>query len=315
MCTDNLNTPAAPRLCGLAECSLWSCTDAMAGGLTGSDAGTYAAGILLSCVISSLNSAGMGLQKRTHRLVAGGGDGAALKYWQYAQWQVGLACLAAGAVGSLGNYALLGQSRASAMASLTIVTNAVMSVFFLGEKFTRIDAAVSVTVGAGIVLAVTFGSAAGGAERNSLDDLLAVLSRDAVYVAAGVTAAVLALSELAVRRLARQPAERRTHASEKAELFLRAFMAGVFSGSTGFFAKASIACIESMGSTRSAADFGRWQFWLFLVGLPASVVLQLRSLNGSLRRFDALAVVPIYQGCIVCVAVGVGSAHGAAVGW
>ena len=270
----------------------------MAGGLTGSDAGTYAAGILLSCLISSLNSAGMGLQKRVHRVVAAGG-GSGIKYWQHRQWQVGLVCLAAGAIGSLGNYALLGQSRASAMASLTIVTNAIMSVWFLGERFTRVDAAVSVTVGTGIIIAVTFGSAAGGAERNTLDDLVAVLNRDVVYATAGTTFAVVVGCELAVRWLSRLPAATRSHASEKAELFLRSFMAGIFSGSTGFFAKAVVACVESMASNGSAADMGRWQFWLFLVGLPTSIVLQLRGLNGGLRRFDALAVVPIYQGCIV----------------
>ena len=239
----------------------------------------------------------MGLQKRTHRTIAASGG----VYWRKRQWQIGLLCLATASIGSLGNYALLGQSRASAMASLTIVTNAIMSVWFLGERFTPIDAAASLTVGVGIIVAVVFGSAAGGAARNSLADIVAVLDRTEVYICTGILVAVMVMCEVVVRYLARRGVAEHSHAEEKTELFLRAFMAGVFSGSTGFFAKAVVACVESMASTGSAADFATWQFWFFLLGLPASIVLQLRSLNGGLRRFDALAVVPIYQGCIVCV--------------
>ena len=47
--------------------------------------------------------------------------------------------------------------------------------------------------------------------------------------------------------------------------------------------------------------------WLLALGLPASICLQLRALNGALAAFGALEVVPTYQAAIVV--------FGLAFGW
>ena len=135
---------------------------------------TYAAGVALSICISSSNSFGMGLQKRAHRRLLALPKAQRSAPAADAGWRLGLVFLALGAVGSLGNYALLGQARASAMAAITIVTNAAMARLMLGERLRAIDALVAALVIAGIATSVTFGAGAtGSAPTATLDELLA----------------------------------------------------------------------------------------------------------------------------------------------
>jgi hypothetical protein len=237
---------------------------------------------------------------------------------------------------SLGNYALLGQARAAAMASLTIVSNLVMARVLLKETLTRVDFAASALIMCGIVVAVVFGSAGGSSANTNLDDILALLRRDAVYVAAAVIVVLLLACEAVVQVAERRDALRassavgaaafvvvgggrgeiggggtgvppsRARLEAKVECFARAFMAGIFSGLTGTLAKATVVSIEAMISARSPRDLGRFELWLIGLSLPLSIVLQLRSLNGGLRRFPALSLVPLYQAFIVICGVSFG---------
>ena len=167
---------------------------------------TYAAGVALSICISSANSFGMGLQKRAHRRLLALPKAARPAASADAGWRAGLVFLACGALGSLGNYALLGQARASAMAAITIVTNAVMARLMLGERLSPIDALVAALVIAGIATSVTFGAGATGSPPiATLDELLAVLHRDyTVAIAAPLTVLLAAACELGARHLKRQ---------------------------------------------------------------------------------------------------------------
>ena len=92
----------------------------------------------------------------------------------------------------------------------------------------------------------------------------------------------------------------------KIECFTRALMAGLFSGCTGFLAKSVVVSIEAMVAAKSPADLKRFEIWLIGLSLPLSIVFQLRALNGGLRRFPAMEVVPIYQACVVVSGVAFG---------
>jgi len=268
------------------------------------DDATFAAGVALACCCSALNSAGMGLQKLAHRRLEAlpereRGAGALVRD---RGWRAGLLCMALASILSLGNFALLGQSRAAAMASLTIVSNAVMARTLLRETLTPLDAASTALIGSGIVVAVVFGSSGGGAPRTSLDDVLALLRRDVVYAAGAAIVAALGAAE-AYLRYAERLGARASPAARKLECFARAFVAGLFSGCTGFLAKCVVVSVESMVAARSAADLSRFELWLLGLSLPLSIAMQLRYLNGGLRRFDAMDIVPMYQACIVTVGV------------
>lgn len=79
----------------------------------------------------------------------------------------------------------------------------------------------------------------------------------------------------------------------------RAILAGLFSGSTGMCSKLVIVTVVAAVSAGDyKAVLARWEWYLALAGLPASLVLQLRFLNSALKRFDALEAVPIYQSAV-----------------
>lgn len=256
----------------------------------------FLAGVAISIVCSICNSLGMGLQRQSHHRDPQG------LFFRERTWLVGLSCMAVASLLSLGNYSLLGQARASAMTSLTIVTNAVMARTMLGEVLTWADGGATLLIGSGIVVAVVYGSNGGGAPRTSLDDVVNLLRREVVTIAASVLVTLLILCEVSVRFSER----RGGRVLGKIECFTRALMAGLFSGCTGFLAKSVVVSIEAMVAAKSPADLKRFEIWLIGLSLPISIVFQLRALNGGLRRFPAMEVVPIYQACVVVSGVAFG---------
>jgi hypothetical protein len=256
----------------------------------------FLAGVAISIVCSICNSLGMGLQRQSHHRDPQG------LFFRERTWLVGLSCMAVASLLSLGNYSLLGQARASAMTSLTIVTNAVMARTMLGEVLTWADGGATVLIGSGIIVAVVYGSNGGGAPRTSLDDVVSLLRREVVVIAASILVTLLLLCEACVRYSER----RGGRVLGKIECFTRALMAGLFSGCTGFLAKSVVVSIEAMVAAKSPADLKRFEIWLIGLSLPISIVFQLRALNGGLRRFPAMEVVPIYQACVVVSGVAFG---------
>ncbi len=94
------------------------------------------------------------------------------------------------------------------------------------------------------------------------------------------------------------------------ECFVRAFLSGIFSGSTGMCSKLVIVTVVAAAQAQDyKAVLGRWEWYLALFGLPASLVFQLRFLNSALKRFDALEAVPIYQSSISLVGMAWGESQ------
>ena len=264
------------------------------------DTSTYVSGVFLSVLTACVNSCGMGLQKRVHLDLAKLPVGVPRPYWRDRRWMLGLGCMGLASCLVLINYALLGQARASAMSSLTIVSNAVMAKYYLHESFTRIDVGATTLIIAGILVAVIYGAQGGGATNDNLDALLADLSNDTVYISSAVIIVLIVFLIAFVRHSERSPSIR----MRSAECFARAFLAGIFSGSTGFFAKAvTYALRASFASHDPKGSIGNGFFYIFLIGLPLSIFMQLKTLNEGLRAFDAIEIVPMYQASIVCVGV------------
>lgn len=266
----------------------------------------YLTGILLAVLTACVNSTGMGLQKRVHLDLAQLPPGVPRRYWRDRRWMAGLVCMAIASMLVLVNYGILGQARASAMSALTIVTNALMAKYYLREAFTLLDIAATVFIIAGIVTAVVFGATAGAADLESLSQLIATMSNDTVYVASAfIVVTVCALyGVVSYSDFFERKKGRRSQRLRGIECFARALLAGIFSGSTGFFAKAvTYAIRDSVAVHNPAGSFGNGYFYIFIIGLPLSIFMQLKTLNEGLRNFDAVEIVPMYQAAIVCVGV------------
>lgn len=110
------------------------------------DIGGYIGGVCVALLSTTTNATGLFLQKSTHKRREAA-EGPLKPVWKEPRWLLGLGCLFAGSMMSLAVFALLGQSRASAMAAITIAINAVFSTWFLGERFTVIDLATTALIG------------------------------------------------------------------------------------------------------------------------------------------------------------------------
>jgi hypothetical protein len=85
----------------------------------------------------------------------------------------------------------------------------------------------------------------------------------------------------------------------RATLFVRAAVAGLFSGFVGSFSKAVVSVFSASVADGAAGNLNRWEPWILLVCLPAALVCQVLYLNSALRRFAASEAVPLYQSMVV----------------
>lgn len=92
----------------------------------------------LPSAAAPLSLQGLTLQKLIHKQRETQ-QGPKKKVYKEGRWLLGCLCLLAGSLISLAVFALLGQSRASAMAAMTLVTNAIFARWLLKEPFTMAD--------------------------------------------------------------------------------------------------------------------------------------------------------------------------------
>jgi drug/metabolite transporter (DMT)-like permease len=232
-----------------------------------------------------------------------GVPGKARRYYLSPLWLLGIVFLLLGAVLSFLVFAFLGQARASALAALTIVWNALLSRFFLKEDFTIVDLTCTAVIVAGAVISVIFGSS--GATSQSVQNIktiVASMSRPIIWQGAivlfGVWATCYSVIRYSVRRKQRGT---RSELMKRCEVYLRLLLAGIFSGSTGMLAKNVVQSISGAIKEHSAYFLGRFEFWLFLIFLPVSLLSQLYFLQSSLSELDSLEVVPPYQASIILI--------------
>jgi MFS family permease len=276
--------------------------------------GTYVAGVIVAMSSSMCSAVGLMIQKRVHlQLDKEKVDPKLRKYYMNPKWILGVFFMLVGAIASFAVFALLGQARASAFAALTIVWNGILAYCFLSEKYTIVDffSTIFILVGAG--MAVYFGSSGASAGDANIDTITADFAKPAVWQAsiAFIVFYILAALFIHVYCSKKEKAGTRTEALKYTEVFLRAFLAGLFSGPTGMLAKDFVQSISGAIKQNSSAFLSNFRVYLFIIFLPVSLVFQLGYLNSALKQMDALTVVPIYQVSIVLIGIAFGWIFGA----
>lgn len=178
------------------------------------EAGSYAAGVGIALFSTLSNALGLLCQKLTHRRLAalaeaeekaGGPKKKGKHYIRQPLWWLGIFCMVIGAILSFAVFAFLGQSRASAMAAITILWNGILASLCLGERFSAWDGLVASVIVCGAVVAVVFGSnGAGSQPTDNLPTVIAILSRQIVWIAAIVVILIYAATYVAVRFISRK---------------------------------------------------------------------------------------------------------------
>jgi len=197
-----------------------------------SEINNYLAGVGIAMCSTLCSAIGLVCQKLTHKRMeaATGAGGAKPRYFTSPLWWGGIGAMVCGAVMSFAVFNFLGQSRASAMASITIVWNGVLAALFLGERFSLFDALVTGIIITGASLAVVFGSV-GAASQSSADiaGVVAQLSRTLAIVAGVVIAVIWLAVYLFVRRVSSLGAAR-TRNQVRLECYCRIFLSGIMTG-------------------------------------------------------------------------------------
>lgn len=269
------------------------------------DPRAYAAGVGIALLSTLCSAIGLLLQKLTHRRLSVLSDEVTRQKQSFSKqplFWLGIVFMGIGAALSFAVFAFLGQSRASAMAAITILWNGIMSALFLNERFTAWDGLVSSVIICGAVIAVVYGSS--GASTQPVDSLSAVvdmLSRQIVWVAAIVVIVIYGLALVAVRRISRV-GRLRTTGQIRLECYLCILISAIHTGITGMLSSSVVNSISGAVQSDTGSDTaGAWQFWLLVVCLPASLVLQVSFLNSALSQMDALEIVPPYQAGVICI--------------
>jgi hypothetical protein len=201
--------------------------------------------------------------------------------------------MALSALLSLAVVALLGQALSSSLASITILWAYTIGSLFLNERVTRIDAAVMVFLVCGAVLVVVgkLGFTPSTTPFLSANDI------ESIFSGRRQLGLGLALGAVSVCTLALAESKRACGASTRVLLAFRLVLCGIFGATTGVASKGFSTLAASMiaDSTSDGIQLAA----VFLIGLLASVILQLRYLGESLKIAPLNAVVPIYQAALV----------------
>jgi hypothetical protein len=120
-------------------------------------AGRYLAGVGIALCTTFMSALGLSLQKRSHLRLESAREAARRRHvtdpklasYRQAGWLIGLSLMIASSLLSLAVFALVGQSVASAFASITIVWNALLAVLLLRENLSPLDVVGAWRLGAG----------------------------------------------------------------------------------------------------------------------------------------------------------------------
>jgi hypothetical protein len=198
----------------------------------------------------------------------------------------------------------LGQSRAAAFGSITILWNAGLAAGCLGERFTAWDGLSTSVIVTGAVISLVFGSSGNSSQPvTSLASFISVVARPIDYIGGAVVFVVSAASWVGIRVIAARGAAR-TPGQIRLECYLRVLISALGTGLTGMVANAVINSIGGAARANDAASiFTAWQFYILVIALPFCLILQLMFLNSALRQLDALEIIPPYQAGVVIIGI------------
>lgn len=185
----------------------------------------------------------------------------------------------------------------SCMGAMTLVFNMMLAPTLCGETVTKRDVVVNGIVFAGTIISVWFGPHA--TPDYTLPELMSLfLDRRFIIYAVILLAWIGALlyAWWALQDL-ENPKGRFRKMSRLSRTRILRFaypaLAGSIGGNTAVYAKASIELVKTTIKGSNQFIYGGTYFLIFL--MIVCVLAQLKFLNGGLKRYESLYVVPVYQ--------------------
>ena len=181
------------------------------------------------------------------------------------------------------------------LAALTLIWNIFMSARFLGETYTRFDVYATATIFFGTVITIIY--ADHQEEAFTLEELKALYRRSKMVVYSVLMplfiGAHYAGTVFVGRAQAAQPPRCTSNKWKQLQMVCYAGFAGSIGGQSLLFAKSTVELIkDAMGGQ---GVFKELETYVIMGMMVFCLYNQIMFLNGGLKRFDALYVVPVYQ--------------------
>lgn len=258
--------------------------------------------VVIALAASTISNAGLNLQKKALSFRAAN----KAKGLVVLVWTIGFVLMLAGA---LSDFAALGfgaQSIVAPLGAWTLVANVILAGWINGEKLTMRDVGSTALIVAGCAISV--------ATANHQDEIytaqqlfdLYASPRFGIYM--GTVVFVILCIYVAIRWMERVEA-REGHSSPRWQRLQKLHRLGypLMSGITGaqsvLFAKTVVELFTGQFVHHDGVLFARWESYPVILGMAATLTLQVYWMNRSLARYDALISVPVFQASWIVVGV------------
>ncbi|RQM19041.1 hypothetical protein B5M09_013440 [Aphanomyces astaci] len=255
--------------------------------------GMWIAGFSISLVFSILNSVGINLQKYSLSQNAN----STKTSFQQPLWVLGMVFVILGSILDFVAFGMAPQTLLAPLAALSLVWNMFIAPFFHKEKVTRRNLVATAIIFVGVTITVIF--AGHSTPTYDLDDLILLYQTPVMY--AYITCVVLfLLTMFAATRYIET-----NHVYEDGFFHIVCYggIAGTFGGQSVLLAKSTVELLKSAIWGDGADAFAHVTTYVIIAGLVTCLLCQISFLNGGLKRFDALVVIPVYQSFWILMSV------------
>jgi len=240
-------------------------------------------GVVLAIMASFLTCFGLAIQK-TSLCMPGNEE---VPPWRQPRWVMGFVSLVAGNIIDFMAFGLAPASLLSPLAALSLVWNLFVSSTILEEKYDRNDIIACSLIFVGTSVTVIFSNH--HEHEYTLDKLRELYHMPRMYSYAFLTPCLLALHYLMINA-----AEKSTDLRWRlCGLIGWCGFAGITGGNSVLFAKSTVELLKD--AFHGDDVFLHLDTYLIIAMMILCLLTQIHFLNGAMKRYDQLHVLPVYQ--------------------
>lgn len=243
-------------------------------------------GVILGILASLITCLGLNLQKLSLCDKAN----EKVPSWKQPRWIAGFACVLVGSILDFVAFGLAPQSLLAPLAALSLIWNLFLASSLLNEKYTLNDVVATVLILIGTGFTIIFAS---HVEKGySLEQLKSLYAKDRMLIYGIIVPSMLLFHYYLIHSVSKSPIITSNYRNKSGMVGYAGF-AGIAGGQSVLFAKSTIELIKDAShGNRVFYDPVTYLIILMMIG---SLLIQISFLNGGLKGYDALKVIPVYQ--------------------
>ena len=240
----------------------------------------------LRSVVSNL---GINFQKLAHTKIHEAGSNQS--YATHPVWILGITLMIVGSIADLVSFGFAPMSLLAPIGAMTLVVNMLVAPCFK-EKLTTRDIVFTLVIVVGTVICISFGSK--DEKTYSIQELLDLYTHPPFIVFGISLLLIMALLFFLINQSAQREAKfLHTQWDLKFQAVAYPAVAGAVAALSVLFAKSAAELVKS--TVNGVNQFTNAFSYAMIVGLAATIFLQMKWLNIGLTKGDSLFVLPVYQ--------------------